>query len=298
MSKKPTLLVLAAGMGSRYGGLKQMDSFGPSGETIIDYSLKDAIDAGFGKIVFIIRSSFKEAFVNKFDPILKGKVEVEYICQEMDVLPEGLKLETDRTKPWGTGHAVWVAHNVINEPFGVINSDDFYGRASYFQLAEFLTQDTSENYAVIGYRMINTLSEHGTVNRGVCEIENGKLKSIKECLKIGKTHEEISYTDDLGKHVLTPDTLVSMNMWGFKPSFFQYSEDILRGFFKSNGYEKDELYIPTVVDYLIDNKILDVLAIETDAIWFGVTYPDDKEMVIEALNKLIKQGVYSENVWQ
>jgi NDP-sugar pyrophosphorylase family protein len=296
MKIKPTLLVLAAGMGSRYGGLKQMDAFGPSGETIIDYSLKDAIDAGFGKIVFIIREAFKDEFISKFSPKLEGKVEVEYVCQEMDVLPEGLEIQTDRNKPWGTGHAVWVAKNVINEPFGVINSDDFYGRDSYFQLAEFLINDQTANYAVIGYKLSNTLSDHGTVNRGVCETENGKLKSIKEILKIGKNEDEISYTDNDQKYTLSPNTIVSMNMWGFKPSFFEYSENILRDFFRDD-VSKAELYIPTVVDYLIENNILEVLAIETDSIWFGVTYPEDKEMVVKALDSLIKKGIYQENVW-
>ena len=299
MLTKPTLLVLAAGMGSRYGGLKQMDAFGPSGETIIDYSLKDAIDAGFGKIVFIIRESFKEAFINRFTPVLEGKVDVEYVCQELDVLPEGLSVTTERTKPWGTGHAVWVAKDVINEPFGVINSDDFYGRESYFQLADFLTNDQSEDYCVVGYKLINTLSEHGTVNRGVCNTENGKLLSVKECLKIGIQDGVISFTENGEKHVLEAGTLVSMNMWGFKPSYFSYAESILRSFFDNiDKAAASELYIPTIVDHLINNNILSVHALETDALWFGVTYPEDKEMVINALHKLISKGVYGSNVWE
>jgi NDP-sugar pyrophosphorylase family protein len=299
MNTKPTLLVLAAGMGSRYGGLKQMDAFGPSGETIIDYSLKDAVDAGFGKIVFIIRESFKEDFVKKFNPVLQGKVEVEYVCQELDVLPAGLSINTVRTKPWGTGHAVWVAKDVINEPFGVINSDDFYGRESYFQLADFLNKNTSDDYAVIGYKLINTLSEYGTVNRGVCNIKDGKLLSVKECLKIGTENGVISYKENDEQHILQPDTLVSMNMWGFKPSYFFHAETILRSFFEDiNAIATSELYIPTIIDYLITHNILSVHALETDAKWFGVTYPEDKEMVVNSLNKLIDDGVYSSNVWE
>ena len=298
MNNKPTLLVLAAGMGSRYGGLKQMDAFGPSGETIIDYSLKDAIDAGFGKIVFIIRDFFKDAFVERFSPVLEGKVDVEYVCQELDVLPEGLSISIERSKPWGTGHAVWVAKDVINEPFGVINSDDFYGRESYFRLVDFLKNDHSEDYAVVGYKLINTLSEHGTVNRGVCETKDGKLVSIKECHKIGIENGIISFNDE-GKVIeLQSDTLVSMNMWGFKPSYFGYAEKILKSFFDDSAtLATAELYIPTVIDYLINNRVLDVHALETDALWFGVTYPEDKEMVIKALHELISQGVYKVNVW-
>jgi dTDP-glucose pyrophosphorylase len=299
MNNKPTLLVLAAGMGSRYGGLKQMDAFGPNGETIIDYSLHDAIDAGFGKIVFIVRASFIEAFKEKFDAKLAGKIDVAYVCQELDVLPKGINPNPNRTKPWGTGHAVWVGKEEINGPFGVINSDDFYGRESYFQLADFLKTNNGSDYCLIGYKLINTLSDHGTVNRGVCSVVNDKLSNIKECIKIGINNGEISYPNPDGSNTtLSPDTLVSMNMWGFKDSFFDFTEEMLHSFFKNDQIDdKSELYIPNVVDHLIQHQILNVEVISTNATWFGVTYPEDKPMVISALKKLIKEGVYAENLW-
>ena len=300
MSVKPTLLVLAAGMGSRYGGLKQMDDFGPNGETIIDYSLYDAIDAGFGKIVFIIRDSFRTSFIEKFDPILKGKVEVEYVCQELETLPNGLPYIYERTKPWGTAHAVWVGHQVIHEPFGVINADDYYGKQAFFQLAEFLANDQTNNYCLIGYKLKNTLSEHGHVNRGVCEVTvDGNLSGIEECTKISEDADGISYPGlNEEKIMLSPETLVSMNMWGFKPSFMDYTSEVFVDFLKERGHEeKSELYIPKVIDVLIKDRILDVKMIETDSTWFGVTYPDDKPKVKEQLKSLIDKGIYKKNLW-
>lgn len=300
MSLKPTLLILAAGMGSRYGGLKQMDSFGPNGETIIDYSLYDAINAGYGKIVFIIRDTFKQAFMDRFEPLLNGRIQTEYVCQELTDLPEGFEYNFERTKPWGTAHAVWVGRHVIQEPFGVINADDFYGRQSFQQLAQFLTNDTSENYSLIGYKLDNTLSEHGHVNRGVCQVSpEGNLTGIEECVKIARDEAGISYPDAEGKPVfLAPDTLVSMNMWGFKPSFMDYTGEVFSDFLKERGSEeKSELYIPTVIDVLIKRGTLDVKMIETDANWFGVTYPEDKPMVSQQIDDLLKDGVYPINLW-
>lgn len=300
MSLKPTLLILAAGMGSRYGGLKQMDSFGPNGETIIDYSLYDAINAGYGKIVFIIRDTFKQAFMDRFEPMLNGRIQTEYVCQELTDLPEGFEYNFERTKPWGTAHAVWVGRHVIQEPFGVINADDFYGRQSFQQLAQFLTNDTTENYSLIGYKLDNTLSEHGHVNRGVCQVSpEGNLTGIEECVKIARDEAGISYPDAEGKPVfLAPDTLVSMNMWGFKPSFMDYTGEVFSDFLKERGSEeKSELYIPTVIDVLIKRGTLDVKMIETDANWFGVTYPEDKPMVSQQIDDLLKDGVYPINLW-
>lgn len=299
MTTKPTLVVLAAGMGSRYGGLKQMDAFGPSGETIIDYSLYDAIDAGFGKIVFIIREFFKEEFITKFDPILKGKVEVAYVTQEIDNVPDGITYPKDRIKPWGTGHALWVTRQVVNEPFGVINSDDFYGRDAIFKLAGFLANTENTNYAVVAYKLNNTLSDHGTVNRGVCSSDNGLLVNVVECIKIGKVENEIYYLNPEGaKVVLDKNTLVSMNMWGFTPSFLDATDARMGDFFRANALiEKSELYIPTIVDELIKSKEAVVEVIETDSNWFGVTYPEDKPFVAGELNKLIEQGVYKRRLW-
>lgn len=300
MSLKPTLLILAAGMGSRYGGLKQMDSFGPNGETIIDYSLYDAINAGYGKIVFIIRDTFKQAFMDRFEPLLNGRIQTEYVCQELTDLPDGFEYNFERTKPWGTAHAVWVGRHVIQEPFGVINADDFYGRQSFQQLAQFLTNDTTENYSLIGYKLDNTLSEHGHVNRGVCQVSpEGNLTGIEECVKIARDEAGISFPDADGKPVfLAPDTLVSMNMWGFKPSFMDYTGEVFSDFLKERGSEeKSELYIPTVIDVLIKRGTLDVKMIETDANWFGVTYPEDKPMVSQQIDDLLKDGVYPINLW-
>lgn len=300
MSLKPTLLILAAGMGSRYGGLKQMDSFGPNGETIIDYSLYDAINAGYGKIVFIIRDTFKQAFMDRFEPLLNGRIQTEYVCQALTDLPEGFAYNYERTKPWGTAHAVWVGRHVIQEPFGVINADDFYGRQAFQQLAQFLTNDTSENYSLIGYKLDNTLSEHGHVNRGVCQVSpEGNLTGIEECVKIARDESGISYPDADGNPVLLPpNTLVSMNMWGFKPSFMDYTEEVFSDFLHKRGSEeKSELYIPTVIDVLIKRGTLDVKMIETDANWFGVTYPEDKPMVSQQIDGLLKDGIYPINLW-
>ena len=298
---KPTLLVLAAGMGRRYGGLKQLDSFGPNGETIIDYSLYDAIEAGFGKVVFIIRESFSEEFKARFDPILNGKIEVEYVNQELSNVPGGFVVNEERNKPWGTAHAVWVARDVISEPFGVINADDFYGREAYFQLADYLRKINNPNYSVIAYKLANTLSDHGTVNRGICESnENGQLLGVVECLKICSDDGEISYPNDDGTTSnLNEDTLVSMNMWGFQPSYFDYTEAAFIDFLTHHGEkEKSEFYIPNVIDQLIQSGTLAVDIVETTAGWFGVTYPDDKPYVMEAINKLIDYGVYPRVIWK
>jgi len=298
---KPTLLILAAGMGSRYGKLKQMDSFGPNGETIIEYSIYDAIAAGFGKLVFIVRDSFKSEFETYFRSKLAGKIDMEFVSQELDNVPEGLTYAEERQKPWGTAHAIWVARHVINEPFGVINADDYYGVEAYSQLASFLTNINDDgDYAVVAYYLRNTLSDHGTVNRGVCTLnEEGHLIDVKECVKVKRDADNvIRYPLGDDSEVLTEDTLVSMNMWGFLPSYFDHCESMFIDFLKNEGMKlTSEFYIPTLIDYLIKNNILNVEVIDTESDWFGVTYQEDKPFVMEKITTLIENGVYPKNLW-
>jgi dTDP-glucose pyrophosphorylase len=300
--KRISLVVLAAGMGIRYGGLKQMDTFGPNGETIIDYSLYDAHRAGFNHVVFIIREYFAEAFKAAFEPKLKGRMATDYVFQELQNIPGNFDIPADREKPWGTGHAVWVAHDVIDGPFGVINADDYYGPESYVTLYNFLNEEREkEEYSVVGYKLDNTLSEHGAVNRGVCEVdEEGYLKHITECKQIIRDDNGvISYpTEDGQVQLLSGDDPVSMNMWGFYPSYFTYFEEQFGEFLKANGSEpKSEYYIPTLIDHLIITGERQTKVLHCDAEWFGVTYREDKDFVSQRLNKLIEDGVYQKNLW-
>jgi dTDP-glucose pyrophosphorylase len=304
MQKGPTLVVLAAGMGSRYGGLKQIDAFGPGGETILEYSVYDAIREGFGSVVFIIRRSFEDAFKAAYADKLKG-IDVSYVYQELDDLPEGITCHQDRSKPWGTGHAVWVAHRVVGGPFAVINADDFYGRDAYRQLYNYFMGNESpreHNYVLVGYELIRTLSDYGTVNRGVCAIdEHGDLAGIEECLKIGRSPDGvISYKDANEMDViLAPETIVSMNMWGFYPDYFDHFEDSFARFFKDHGNEpKSEYYIPNLVDELISSGQKKVRVLTCKENWFGVTYKEDKPMVIDRINRLVSEGVYPERLWE
>lgn len=301
---KPTLLVLAAGMGSRYGGLKQMDAFGPNGETIIDYSIYDAINAGFGKVVFIIRESFRVDFENFFKGKFEDKIEIVFVPQDLHNLPAGYKVPEGREKPWGTGHAVWVAKDVINEPFAVINADDYYGQESYSTLIEFfksLPEGEENIYSLIGYYLKNTLSDHGTVNRGVCSSDaDNNLTTIVECTKIKREADNIvRYPKSDDYHAYIPeDALVSMNMFGFLPSYFDYCEQSFKRFLDEEIHvPKSEFYIPTLLDQLISNKQIKVKVLSSNASWFGVTYQDDKPIVIEKLNKLIDAGVYPKKLW-
>lgn len=300
---KPTLLVLAAGMGSRYGKLKQLDSFGPNGETIIDYSMYDAINAGFGKVVFIIRDHFRDEFERYFRGKLQGRIEMEFVSQELTNIPSGCTYNPDREKPWGTAHAIWVARDVINGPFGVINADDYYGVDSFVQLAAFLNNswlNGSVDYSVVAYYLRNTLSEHGTVNRGVCSLDaEGNLAGIRECVKIRRNDDgTISYPVENGEAILDEDTLVSMNMWGFLPSYFDHCTQIFRDFIIHEGQKlTSEFYIPTIVDKLISSKVLDVKVIDTESDWFGVTYQEDKPFVMDKISSLIASGVYPEKLW-
>jgi len=297
---KPTLLILAAGMGSRYGGIKQMDAFGPNGETIIDYSIYDAIRSGFGKVVFIIRQEFAEEFKNMFEPKLKGKIEAEYVMQEMDAYTGGFHPVEPRTKPWGTAHAVLCAKEVINEPFAVINADDFYGRDAFGKASAFLHNEVSEKkYCIIGYQLSKTLSENGTVSRGVCDVDaNGNLVSIVERTKIFPEAGKIVYIENQMQVPVPADTPVSMNFWGFDPNVFDFMEKEFIKFLKENkNNPKAEFFIPIVADAFIRNDKGTIKVIPTDAQWFGVTYKEDAEAVKKDIHQLIDNGDYPQTLF-
>lgn len=297
---KPTLLILAAGMGSRYGGIKQMDSFGPNGETIIDYSIYDAIRCGFGKVVFIIRESFAEEFKNLFEPKLKGKIQTEYVMQEMNSYIEDFQFITERAKPWGTAHAVLCAKEVIHEPFAVINADDFYGRNAFEKVVAFLNTEVSpKKYCIIGYQLSKTISENGTVSRGVCEVDNsGNLKSIIERTKIFPEEGKIYYTEDALKVPLPPDTPVSMNFWGFDADVFGFIQKLFLDFLRKNAENpKAEFFIPIIGDAFIHDGKGDIKVIPTSSQWFGVTYKEDAPGVKESIHNLIAAGEYPEHLF-
>ena len=295
---KPTLLVLAAGMGSRYGGLKQMDGVGPNGQAILDYSVTDAIRAGFGKVVFVIRHSFAEDFQKVFNrEHFNNRIDVEYVYQELDRLPAGFTVPEGREKPWGTNHAILMAKEVIHEPFAIINADDFYGQDAFRVIAEFLSQqaDTKGNYCMVGYRLENTLSENGSVSRGVCEISaDGLLQGMTERTAISRTENGIEYKDvDGSMHPLTPDTTVSMNLFGFTPDYFAKSEELFVTFLREKGQEmKSEYYIPYAVNTFIAEGYARMHVLKTTAQWFGVTYKEDRPSVVARLQALHDQGVY------
>lgn len=297
---KPTLVILAAGMGSRYGGLKQLDEVGPNGEAIIDYSLFDAIRAGFGKVVFIIRKDFEDAFKARFDQKLNGKIEVEYVFQDLTDLPAGYSVPEGREKPWGTGHAIRAARNVVKTPFAAINADDFYAAEAYQTCADFLTSDVKEDqYCMVGYRLDNTLSEHGSVSRGLCVTnELGNLVDIDELTKISIKSDAIVFERDEKDHPLKGDETVSMNFWGFHPSLFQHLEEGFVEFLASKGTEmKSEFFIPMHVDDLIKAGKTKVKVLTSSAQWFGVTYQEDKPLVKEQIQQLISSGKYPKNLW-
>jgi dTDP-glucose pyrophosphorylase len=298
---KPTLLILAAGMASRYGSMKQIQSFGPSGETIMDYSIYDAIRSGFKKIVFIIRKDFVEDFKNIFEPRLKGRVETDYVFQEMTDYLNGYKSPADRTKPWGTAHAVLCAKHAINDPFAVINADDFYGRDAFEQAYQFLTTDCSKTcYSIIGYDLAKTLSDNGSVSRGVCEVDgNNNLVSINERTKIYRNKEgKITYEEE-GKTYQVPDySKVSMNFWCFDPSVFEFIEKIFGEFLIAHGQEpKAEFFIPIIGDRFIHEGKGEIKIIPTASSWFGVTYKEDAPDVKQSLNDLIDSGAYPDKLW-
>jgi dTDP-glucose pyrophosphorylase len=299
--KKPTLLILAAGLGSRYGGLKQLDSVGPKGETIIDYSIYDAIRAGFGKVVCVIRESFASDFRSKITAKFEGKIQVELVFQPMETAIEGLDFIPKRTKPWGTGHAVLCAKEVINEPFAMINADDYYGVESMQLLSNFLmVEATPEKYGMVGFILKNTLSPHGSVSRGVCRVDSdGNLVSVGEHSDIHQTDENgISALWQSSKVELDANMLVSMNMWGFHHDLFNYLESRFKAFAIENHKDpKAEFYIPLVVNELIQSNQIDLNVLSTGDKWYGVTYQADKDDVSNALARLTKDALYPSPLW-
>ena len=299
---KPTLLVLAAGMGSRYGALKQMDGVGPNNEAILDYSIFDAKRAGFGKVVFVIRKDFAEAF-EKVNNTERFGIPVEYVYQGLECLPEGYSVPEGRVKPWGTCHAVLMAANTIKEPFAVINADDFYGKEAYEVMAKYLTECEGKHgaYSMVAYKLRNTLSEFGTVSRGVCtQDEDHYLQTIVERTSIAKTEDGAAYTDEEGAHPLDLETLVSMNFFGFTPDFFTYSTEGFKEFLDTQAKTniKAEFFIPLMVNKLINSGEAKLRVLSSDAVWFGVTYKEDKPDVVAKIQNLVDKGVYPNKLWE
>lgn len=299
---KPTLLILAAGMASRYGSMKQVDGFGPNGETIIDYSIHDAIRAGFGKVSFIIREEFQDSFKAIFEPKLQGRIETDYVFQSYDLTPFGINKTIERQKPWGTGHAVLAARNQINEPFCVINADDFYGYDAFEKMAAFLNNEVRDDYyALMGYEVDKTLSDYGSVSRGICKVNaSGNLQEINERTKVYKKDGVIVYEDDNG--VTTPlddDARASMNFWGFTPAIFKQSEEMFKRFVEANeNNPKAEFFIPLMAEELVKTGEAQFKVIPTSSKWFGVTYKEDKPIVQQSLAELVANGTYPENLWK
>ena len=298
----PTLFILAAGMGSRYGGLKQLDGVGPNGETIMDYSIFDAIRSGFGKLVFVIRKDFEDDFRLKIVSKYENYIPVDVVFQSLHDLPEGFVCPLGRTKPWGTNHAIMMGKGVIHEPFAVINADDFYGHNSFKTLSETLTAlaGKKNEYCMIGFRVGNTISESGSVARGVCATNReGYLTTIVERTTIERRDGIIQFTDENGKQrTLDENTLVSMNMWGFTPEYFAYSEDYFKGFLRKNGGSlSSEFFIPSMVNDLITRNIAKVKVLDTTSKWFGITYADDRQSVVEKIQTLVDTGDYPDKLF-
>lgn len=297
---KPTLVLLAAGMGSRYGGLKQLDGLGPNGETIMDYSIYDAIKAGFGKIVFVIRKDFEKEFREKVLSKYEGHIPAEVCYQSLDALPEGFTVPEGREKPWGTNHAVMMAKDLIHEPFCVINCDDFYNRDSFMVIGKFLADlpdNATNTYAMVGFRVGNTLSENGTVARGVCsKDENDLLTTVVERTEIMRVDGKVSYKDENGEWVAIEDnTPVSMNMWGFTPDYFAHSDAYFKQFLsdpKNQANPKAEFFIPLMVNELVNNGTSTVKVLDTTSKWFGVTYSADRQATVDRIQALVNEGVY------
>ena len=296
-------MILAAGMGSRYGGMKQVDPFGPSGETITDYSIYDALRAGFDRVVFVISPKMEEDFRTSYIRKFPSGVEVDYVIQSIEDIPEGYTLPGDRVKPWGTAHAVLMAMDVISEPFAVINADDYYGRESYRIMHDFLIRTTDEvpgQYCMVGFRLERTVSEHGSVARGICRVDDhGFLREIVERTRVYLDHGAIVFEDDDGKvHELDPADTVSMNLFGFTPDFFHHVKVIFSDFIRESlNNPKAELYIPLVIDRLINSGEARMSVLQTPETWFGVTYREDRPKVLKAIRDLVDSGVYPEALW-
>ncbi len=300
-TNKPTLVILAAGMGSRYGGLKQMDAFTPEGDTIIDFSIYDALHAGFGKFVFIIRKSFEKEFKTIFNKKLKGRAEVVYVFQELDSIPKKYQ-NSDRKKPWGTGHALLMAKDVVKENFAVINADDFYGKEAFKVMAKVLseTDEESYNFNMMAYLLKNTVSDYGFVSRGECQVdENGYLTDVTERTHIERINGKLMRKDDDGNFIsIDEDTVVSMNFWGFTPKYFEFGTTLFEEFLQENANKlKAEFFIPLIVNEILKSGSATVEVLKSNAKWFGVTYKDDKEIVQAAIEKLRNQDIYPSNLW-
>ena len=295
---KPTLVILAAGMGSRYGGLKQVDPVGPSGETIMDYSIFDAVRAGFNRVVFVIRRDFEDIFKHTIGAKYKDLIDVDYAYQSIDDLPIGYSVPSDRSKPWGTAHAIYAARNVVNAPFAAINADDFYGHDAFRTLAEFLSREEASSglhFAMVGYLLQQTLSENGSVARGVCKIrKDGLLETVTEMTKLVRVPGGVENQEKVNEPVkLTGQERVSMNMWGFTPQLFDALAERFPQWLERNARNgNSEWYIPFVVDELVKEAQADVVVLPTESSWFGVTYREDKPRVVEAIQKLVDAGVY------
>lgn len=298
---KPTLVIMAAGMASRYGSMKQIQQFGPGGETIMDYSIYDAIKAGFGKVVFIIRKDFAENFKNIFEPKLRGKIETEYVYQELTAFLEGREVPADRKKPWGTSHAILCAKDAVKEPFAVINADDFYGSDGFQKAFRFLTSDCKEDvYALVGYELEKTLSKNGSVSRGVCEVDGtNNLVAINERIKIYREGADIVYEESDGsKHNVSEEAKASMNFWCFHPSIFPFIQAELQIFLDKNiAEQKAEFLIPFTADQFIKQGKGVIKVLPTTAQWFGVTYKEDAPVVTESINNLVSNGSYANKLW-
>ena len=298
---KPTLVILAAGMASRYGSMKQIDGFGPNGETIIDYSIYDAIQAGFGKVVFIIREEFADNFKAIFEPKLAGKIATDYVYQSYDLSPFGITETIERAKPWGTAHAVLAAKDAVKEPFCVINADDFYSRDSYEQMAKFLTSEVNnETYSLMGFQINKTLSDYGSVSRGVCQVNDaGLLTDIHERTQVYFKGSDVVYEENGVEFPLASNTPVSMNFWGFTPKVFEDSVAMFVAFALANKENpKAEFFIPLVAEKLIKEGKASFKVLPTDSKWFGVTYKEDKPIVQASIDALVSAGVYPSNLWK
>lgn len=289
MKTDATLVVMAAGMGSRFGGLKQLEPIGPKGEALLDFSVYDAKEAGFNKVVFIIKHAIEEDFKRIVGSRIEGIIDTEYVFQEIDKLPDGYICPDGRQKPWGTGHAVWCCKDVVNTPFAVINADDYYGKGAFKKIYEHLSKDNND-YCMVGFRLKNTLTENGSVSRGVCNIENGKLRSVTERTEI----VDCKYKSENGEWVEMPeDTVVSMNMWGFTPDVFRFAErDLIKFLDEKISVPKSEFYLPSIVSNVIENGEKEVSVLVAEDKWYGVTYKEDKQGVVKALKQKIINGEY------